>query len=151
MPALWSGHHRKNACPLFIINSEFQGYNVDTEDRRQYKFFVAGCLLFFTLVFVTEAVRICNIQGGIFNTEGPLLHNFVRSVQRWAQRWALGCRTFLPGPAWLMLSKTGPPFSPFLYKLEGWSGPAATISYFSFFSSPAAVMAVKAKDNCNFA
>ena len=82
-------------------------------------FLLLAIYCFFTLVFVTVAVRICNIQGGIFNTEGPLLHNFVRSVQRWAQRWALGCRTFLPGPAWLMLSKTGPPFSPFLYKLEG--------------------------------
>ena len=27
MPALWIGHHRKNACPLFIVKSEFQGYN----------------------------------------------------------------------------------------------------------------------------
>ena len=32
MPALWIGHHRKNACPLFIVKSEFQGYNegIDT-------------------------------------------------------------------------------------------------------------------------
>ena len=35
-------------------------------------------------------------------------------VQRFAKRWALGCETFLPGPAWLLLSKTGPT----LYILE---------------------------------
>ena len=34
MPALWSEHHRKNACPLFIVKSEFQGYNDD--DAREY-------------------------------------------------------------------------------------------------------------------
>ena len=32
------------------------------------------------------------------------------TVQRWTKRWALGCEKFLPGPAWLLLSKTGPPF-----------------------------------------
>ena len=28
---------------------------------------------------------------------------------------ALGCEKFLPGPAWVVLSKTGPPFSGTLY------------------------------------
>ena len=32
-------------------------------------------------------------------------------VQRWAKRWAQGCKKFLTGPAWLLLSRTGPPFS----------------------------------------
>ena len=36
-------------------------------------------------------------------------------IQRWAKRWALGCEIFLPGPAWLLLSKSGPPFSLSLY------------------------------------
>ena len=29
--------------------------------------------------------------------------------------WALGCEKFLPDPAWLLLSKSGPPFSLSLY------------------------------------
>ena len=37
-------------------------------------------------------------------------------VQRCTKRWALGCKKFLPGPAWLLLSKTGPPFGPSLYR-----------------------------------
>ena len=36
------------------------------------------------------------------------------TVQRWAKKWSLGCGNFLPGPAWLLLSKTGPLFSPSL-------------------------------------
>ena len=32
-------------------------------------------------------------------------------VQRFTIRWALGCEKFLPSPAWLLLSKTGPLFS----------------------------------------
>ena len=35
-------------------------------------------------------------------------------VQKWAKRRALGCEKSLPGPAWLFLSKTGPPFRPYL-------------------------------------
>ena len=34
--------------------------------------------------------------------------------QRWAKRWSLGCEKFQPGLGWLLLSKTGPPFSPFV-------------------------------------
>ena len=37
------------------------------------------------------------------------------SIQRWPIRRALGCEKFLPDPAWLLLSKTGPSFSPSLY------------------------------------
>ena len=33
------------------------------------------------------------------------------SVQRWTFLWTLGCEKFLPGLAWLLLSKTGPLFS----------------------------------------
>ena len=36
-------------------------------------------------------------------------------VQRFPKRWALGCWKFLPGLAWLLLSKTGPPFSASLF------------------------------------
>ena len=39
----------------------------------------------------------------------------MRTVQGFTKRWALGCEKFLPCPAWLMLSETGPPFSPSLY------------------------------------
>ena len=37
-------------------------------------------------------------------------------LQRWTKtkRWALGCEKYPPGPAWLLLSETGPPFSGFL-------------------------------------
>ena len=35
-------------------------------------------------------------------------------VQKWAKRRALGCEKSLPGPARLFLSKTGPPFRPYL-------------------------------------
>ena len=35
-------------------------------------------------------------------------------VQRWNLMWTLGCEKILPGAAWLLLSKTGPPFSPSL-------------------------------------
>ena len=31
-------------------------------------------------------------------------------IQRWAKKWFLGCEDFLPGVAWLLLSKTGPLF-----------------------------------------
>ena len=34
------------------------------------------------------------------------------NLQRWAKRRALGCEKFQPGSDWLLLSKTGPPFSP---------------------------------------
>ena len=30
-------------------------------------------------------------------------------IQSWAKNVSLGCENFLPGPAWLLLSKTGPP------------------------------------------
>ena len=36
-------------------------------------------------------------------------------VQIWTMRWALGCGKFLPGLAWLLVSKTGPPLSSSLY------------------------------------
>ena len=39
-------------------------------------------------------------------------------VQRWTKRRALGWEKFLPGPAWLLLSETGPPFSPSLYNFR---------------------------------
>ena len=35
-------------------------------------------------------------------------------VQGFTKRWTLGCEKFLPGLAWLLLSVTGPPFSPYL-------------------------------------
>ena len=31
------------------------------------------------------------------------------------KKWSLGCVNFLPSSAWLLLSKTGPLFSPSLY------------------------------------
>ena len=34
------------------------------------------------------------------------------NVQSWTKRRAQGCKKFLPGPSWLLLSKTGPPLSP---------------------------------------
>ena len=39
----------------------------------------------------------------------------VRFLRGFTKRWALGCEKFLLGPAWLLLSKTGPPFSASLY------------------------------------
>ena len=38
--------------------------------------------------------------------------------ERWTLRRTLGCENFLPGPAWLLLSKTCPPFSPSLYNCK---------------------------------
>ena len=38
-----------------------------------------------------------------------------RSVQSFTNRWALGCEKFMPGRAWLLISKTGPPFRASLY------------------------------------
>ena len=35
---------------------------------------------------------------------------------RWAKKWFLGCLNFLPFSAWLLLCKTGPPFSLSLYR-----------------------------------
>ena len=46
------------------------------------------------------------------------------NIQGSAKRWALGCENFLPCPAWLLLSKTGPPFSPYLYIM--WTERAGT-------------------------
>ena len=37
-----------------------------------------------------------------------------QDLQRWTLLWTLGCEKFLPGLAWLLLSKTGPLFSPSL-------------------------------------
>ena len=34
-----------------------------------------------------------------------------RLIQGFTKRWALGCEKFVPCPAWLLLSETGPPFS----------------------------------------
>ena len=39
----------------------------------------------------------------------------VKYKQRLAKKWSLGCENILPGPAWLLLSKTGPLFGPSLY------------------------------------
>ena len=36
------------------------------------------------------------------------------SVQSWAKKWSLGCENCLPDPAWLLLSKAGTLFGPFL-------------------------------------
>ena len=41
----------------------------------------------------------------------------LNQVQRQAKRLALGCEKFQSGPAWTLLSKVGPPFSPYLYKV----------------------------------
>ena len=46
-----------------------------------------------------------------------MLHVMIRcsvSVERRTKRLALGFEKLLPGPAWLSLGKTGPPFSPSL-------------------------------------
>ena len=43
-------------------------------------------------------------------------HKGAKALQRWTKRLALGCEKFLPGLAWLFLSKTGPPFSPSLLR-----------------------------------
>ena len=49
----------------------------------------------------------CKI-GSVTACTYRILHGFTK-------RWAQGCVKFLPGPAWLLLSKTGPPFSASLY------------------------------------
>ena len=41
-------------------------------------------------------------------------------------RWVLGCIKFLPGPAWLMLSETGPPFSASLSRMIPWGATCGT-------------------------
>ena len=40
------------------------------------------------------------------------------TIQKWAKKRTLGCEKFQPGPAWLLLSKTSPPFSPSLCVLQ---------------------------------
>ena len=40
------------------------------------------------------------------------------SVHRWTKIWALGCKKFWLCPAWLLLSNTGPLFSPSLLLYE---------------------------------
>ena len=41
------------------------------------------------------------------------------TLQRWVKRRALGCEKLLPDPAWLLLSETGPTFSPPLHRHQG--------------------------------
>ena len=36
-------------------------------------------------------------------------------IRSWVKKWSLGCESFLTGPAWLLLSKTGPFVSKSLY------------------------------------
>ena len=55
--------------------------------------------------------------------EGRVKMNIQGSAKS-AKRWALGCEKILPCPAWLLLSKTGPPFSPYLYIM--WTERAGT-------------------------
>ena len=59
--------------------------------------------------------------------------NRLISVQRWTLLWTLGCEKFLPGLAWLLLSKTGSLFSPSLYK---------DFFQWSFFDELAPVVAI---------
>ena len=49
-------------------------------------------------------------------TKITMYHILEPHLQGSTKRWALGCVKFLAGPAWLLLSKTGPPFSPSLYR-----------------------------------
>ena len=55
-----------------------------------------------------------NPWGG-HSSDGVIQRSRMLGRQRWAKRRALGCEKFLPGPAWLLLSNTGPPFSPSQY------------------------------------
>ena len=48
------------------------------------------------------------IRVTIAYRENPILAFYIQGTTK---RRALGCENFLPGPAWLLLSKTGPPFS----------------------------------------
>ena len=56
-------------------------------------------------------------------TQFPMwrLHIWWGDVQRrWTKKWSLGWENVLPGSAWLLLSKTGPLFSPSLYNKSNW-------------------------------
>ena len=44
------------------------------------------------------------------------VESFLGKVQRCAKKWSLGCESFLPGPAWLLLNKTDLIFDPSLYR-----------------------------------
>ena len=59
-----------------------------------------------------DADEVISIDAG-----GIFLSVHSDDVQSFTKRWALGCVKFLPGPAWLVLSKTGPPFSASLYRV----------------------------------
>ena len=58
-----------------------------------------------------STVKEMGMGGGIF-----WIHDRRSTVQGFTKRWALGCEKCLPGPAWLLLSKTGPPFGLSLYR-----------------------------------
>ena len=63
------------------------------------------------------SVQQCAIewQSPNWNMEEKVRHSFRFSLQTWAKKWSLGCENFLPSPAWFLLSKRGPLFSPSLY------------------------------------
>ena len=72
-----------------------------------------------------QPVKEMGMGGRIF-----WIHDRRSTVQGFTKRWALGCEKFVPSPAWLLLNKTGPPFSESLYIAicqfatvvdEGWS------------------------------
>ena len=51
------------------------------------------------------------------NLDRSLLIHSAALLRRWAKKCSLACENFLPSPAWLLPSKSGPLFSPFLYNI----------------------------------
>ena len=54
--------------------------------------------------------RVLKLQQGTDKTKVTSTFH----IQRWAKKWSPGCENFLPGHAWLVLSKTVHHFSPSL-------------------------------------
>ena len=66
----------------------------------------------FTSQFISVSFKSCQSYTSHF--WGAAVYDVQR---RWAKRRALNYEKFQPCPAWLLLGKTGPPFSPSLYSV----------------------------------
>ena len=93
----------------FVFLFGFQGHFAQFLEQRSQKFHQRIIEEYWPGIIPLEEKEEIEEPGA------PLM--MIKSLQRWTKRWTLGCEKFLPGPAGLLLSKTGPPFSPSLYSV----------------------------------
>ena len=70
-------------------------------------------ILWFYVLHQLKSIWVALVLITKCREDGHYLCHFQRKGlhRRFTSRWALGCEKFVHGPAWLLLSKTGPTFS----------------------------------------